>query len=138
VSNIFRKAQNEMEFIIFYGKLCEEMMKLELKLRGHGVTKSRMKNSLFRKNLINSCKECFERFFNKEDKEKTLNDPEKSILYKMHLFGNLEFVGELYRRKIVSESLMGKIFEPLLEGESEDFYVEGAICLMNKVGLDFE
>ena len=30
VSNIFRKAIREKEYCIFYGELCEKMMKMEL------------------------------------------------------------------------------------------------------------
>ena len=33
VNNIFRKAQVEKEYCIFYGELCEKMIKLELSLR---------------------------------------------------------------------------------------------------------
>lgn len=33
VQNIFRKAQVEKEYCIFYGDLCERMIKLELSLR---------------------------------------------------------------------------------------------------------
>jgi hypothetical protein len=34
VSNIFRKAQMEKEYIIFYGTLCEDLIRNELILRG--------------------------------------------------------------------------------------------------------
>jgi len=59
------------------------------------------------------------------------------------LFGNIEFVGELYRRKILPQSTLISVFESLL-GMSEvndkidDFIMEGAVNLMNKVGENFE
>jgi hypothetical protein len=34
VETIFRKAQNEKEYCTFYGNLCENIIKLELKLQG--------------------------------------------------------------------------------------------------------
>ena len=34
ILNIFRKAQLEKEYTIFYGKLCENLIKMELNLRG--------------------------------------------------------------------------------------------------------
>lgn len=34
VDSIFRKAQNEKEYCNFYGELCENLIKLELKLKG--------------------------------------------------------------------------------------------------------
>jgi len=59
------------------------------------------------------------------------------------LFGNIEFVGELYRRKILPQSTLISVFDSLL-GMSEvndkinDFIMEGAVNLMNKVGENFE
>jgi len=59
------------------------------------------------------------------------------------LFGNIEFVGELYRRKILPESTLISVFESLL-GISEtnevadDLVIEGAVNLMNKVGMNFQ
>ena len=34
VENLFKKAQNEEEYCIFYGELCEKIIRLELILRG--------------------------------------------------------------------------------------------------------
>jgi hypothetical protein len=45
VDNIFRKAQIEKEFTIFYGKLCEELTTLEINLRDETKKLSNMKNS---------------------------------------------------------------------------------------------
>jgi len=56
VENIFRKAQLEKEYTIFYGQLCEEMISLELKLRNEAAKIANMKNSQFRKTLFNVCK----------------------------------------------------------------------------------
>jgi len=45
VENIFRKAQLEKEYCIFYGELCEKMIKLELSLRDEEIQIKNMKNS---------------------------------------------------------------------------------------------
>ena len=95
-----------------------------------------MNKSVFRKNLIEACQSCFNKFFESEERQK-LNDPEKSILFKDRLFGNLEFVGELFRRNILSESTLNGIFGQLTD-EVCDFTIEGAIVLMNKIGFNFE
>ena len=34
VNNIVRKAQKENQFCIFYGELCEKLIKTELDLKG--------------------------------------------------------------------------------------------------------
>lgn len=136
VQNIFRKAQDEKQFIIVYGELCEKLIKLELDLKGEKKSKSNMSKSVFRKNLIEACQSCFMRFFEPEERQK-LNDPEKSILFKDRLFGNIEFVGELFRRNILSENTLNGIFGQLTD-EVCDFTIEGAIVLMNKIGFNFE
>ena len=62
ILNIFRKAQVEKD-IIFYGKLCEILIKMELDLRGIEPKINSMKESLLRKTLLKCCKEFFEKFF---------------------------------------------------------------------------
>lgn len=136
MQNIFRKAQDEKQFIIVYGELCEKLIKLELDLKGEKKSKSNMNKSVFRIKLIEACQSCFMKFFQPEERQK-LNDPEKSILFKEHLFGNIEFVGELFRRGILSESTLNGIFKRLTD-EVCDFTIEGAIVLMNKIGHTFE
>lgn len=64
-------------------------------------------------------------------------------MFKQKLFGNNEFVGELFRRKILPESTLCHVFEALLgiselNPQVDDLVVEGAINLMDKVGLCFE
>lgn len=143
VNNIFRKAQEEKLFCIFYGQICEEIIHLELKLRGMDNSRANLKNSKFRKSLFEVCKNCFEKFFDPEEKEKQNNDPESAVLFKLKLFGNIEFVGELYRRKILPEATLVTVFESLLgmnetNDKANDLTVEGAVNLMNKVGQTFE
>lgn len=120
--NVFRKAQMERDYIIFYGKLCEALIVRELELKSLDQTRGNMKNSKFRTQLFEHCKICFQKFFEKEEKKKhtdILNKPadksamtreerdkytddfERAIIFQTKLFGNIEFVGELYRRKIL-------------------------------------
>ena len=64
----------------------------------------------------------------------------------MRLFGNIEFVGELYIRKILREPTLISVFKQLLalneevfeEFEATDQTIEGAINLMYKCGYAFE
>jgi len=93
--------------------------------------------------LFNVCKVCFEKFFDNEEIEKSKANLEATLKFQQKLFGNIEFVGELYRRKILPQSTLISVFESLL-GMSEvndtinDFIMEGAVNLMNKVGENFE
>ncbi len=70
VQNIFRKAQLEKEYCIFYGQLCENIIKLETGLRGLEIKIRNTSKSLFRAKLLEVCKQCFEKFFDGEEKAK--------------------------------------------------------------------
>lgn len=72
-----------------------------------------------------------------------MSDLEAATIFKTKLFGNIEFVGELYRRKILPENTLKHVFETLLgmaddSLDVDDLTIEGAVNLMEKVGLVFE
>lgn len=78
-----------------------------------------------------------------EERKKHENDMEKQLLFQQKLYGNIEFVGELYRRKILPENILVSVFKSLLgfsemNEEVDDLIVEAAINLMNKVGQNYE
>ena len=79
VETIFRKAQNEKEYCLFYGELCERIIRLELSLRGLQAKIKTIKESNFRKALLNNCKNSFNQFFNEDikDKRKTMDEEEQ-------------------------------------------------------------
>jgi hypothetical protein len=60
VDTILRKSQNEKQYCVFYGELCEKFIKLELILRGLASTKKNIKSSLFRKTLLSNCRASFD------------------------------------------------------------------------------
>ena len=69
IDNIIRKAQMENDYNIFYGQLCEDLMRLELNLKGLEPKMNNMKNSEFREALFDSCKDTFEKFFQSDEKK---------------------------------------------------------------------
>jgi len=143
VRNTFKKAIKEREYCIFYGELCEKMMKLELKLMDLDAAIKNMKRSAYRQSLLVACKETFEQFFDEGVRERETTHPERAANFIESLFGNVEFVGELYRRKILPHTILVNIFESLLgmndtNPHPDDLTVEAAIKLMNKVGQKFE
>lgn len=101
VKSVFKKAIREKSYCIFYGELCEKMMKLELNLMDLDIKIGNMKHSIFRKQLLHACKETFENFFDLELRKRETEDKEKKANFEEKLFGNMEFVGELFRRKIL-------------------------------------
>ena len=63
VENIFRKAQNEKQYCIFYGELCENLIRTELNIKGESLKVSNLKQSDLRSLLLNYCRTSFEDFF---------------------------------------------------------------------------
>jgi hypothetical protein len=69
-------------------------------------------------------------------------DEEKILRLKGSLFGNIYFVGEIYNRKLVQDSIILSVFDMLLGVETQedhltlinDTTVEGAVVLMEKIG----
>ena len=64
------------------------------------------------------------------------------LKFKSRLFGNIYFVGELFRRGLLQESIILSVFDMLMVVESNDTQldfvndntVEGAVVLMEKIG----
>jgi len=64
------------------------------------------------------------------------------LKFKSRLFGNINFVGELFRRGLLVESIILSVFDMLMAVESNDAQldfvndntVEGAVVLMEKIG----
>jgi CRISPR/Cas system CSM-associated protein Csm3 (group 7 of RAMP superfamily) len=121
------------------------MMKLELDLMDHNDKISNMRYSVFRTKILAECRNTFENFFDTEMRKIETSNDEKTANFVEKLFGNMEFVGELFRRKILPVSTLLMIFGSLLAITNEtnkigidDLTVEAAINLMNKVGPRFE
>lgn len=79
------------------------------------------------------------------DKDELKKLKEKALIFKLQLFGNIEFVGELYIRKILLDKTLVSVFEQLLgldegifESKATDQTIEGAINLMLKCGFSYE
>lgn len=98
---------------------------------------------MFRRSLLKYCKDSFNQFFTEETKLLFLSkDEENKFKFTTRLFGNIKFVGELFRRKLVLESIILQVFDMLLgiftKGDRlafiNDNTVEGAVVLMEKIG----
>ena len=101
---------------------CSDIVKLELEMKGIEPRKANVKFCDFRKMLLEFCKASFELFFQVETEEKkkeleSKTDDERTEIQfkkKHRLFGNIDFVGELYKRFIISEGILKSVFSQLL------------------------
>ena len=94
-------------------------MKLELEMKGLDPKKSNIRQCDFRTKLLEYCRDSFEMFFKnedeKEEKEESAEDKaEKALKKKEKLFGNIHFVGELYKRYLIADGIVKTVFTNLL------------------------
>lgn len=119
-------------------------------MRGIKSTVANIKHSSFRKQLLTYCRESFEVLLTspltEEQKEgETEDDRQEREFRKKHkLFGNIEFVGELYKSQIVNDNVISQVFSSLLgikqqsdESLNENTF-EAALRLISKLGPTFE
>ena len=73
--------------------------------------------------------------------EKIKDDKEEVFKFRTRLFGNILFVGELFKRDLLAETIVLSVFDMLLATTNKDQEklvnddtVEGACTLMNKIG----
>jgi hypothetical protein len=142
VSNLVRKAQTEREYCIFYGQVTQQIIRTEIELRGFEATFKNKKVSKIRLFLIEEIKTTFNTFIDQETREKSRVDLDRQLKFQERMFGNIEFAGELFRRKILPKEPLFSIFEALLKCEEpeveNDLSVEASVNLINKVGLILE
>lgn len=116
------------------------MITLELKLKDLKTTTKTMSKSQFRSVLINHCKKSFDQFFSNDAKKiEETKDDVKLYKFKLQLFNNIKFIGELYRRTLLFESIIIDVSKKLLGLKGDinsvtDDTVEGAEKLMEKIG----
>lgn len=111
-------------------------------MRGLDATLKTQKVSTIRLKLIEEIKSTFNTFTDIQTREKSRVDLDRQLKFQDRMFGNIEFAGELFRRKILPKEPLFSIFEALLRCEDSelenDLSVEAAINLINKVGLILE
>ena len=104
----------------------------------------------FRKQLLQYCKNSFEALLNTPITEELKEDEteedrlEREFRTKHKLFGNIDFVGEIYKKGLLSESILQSVFNTLLgfnqisDANVNDNTIDAAIKLINKLGFTLE
>lgn len=149
---IFEKAISEPNFSVAYANMCRCLMGLKVPTTDKpGVTVN------FRKLLLNRCQKEFEKdkdddeVFEKKQKEldaatlpeeKTrLNDElvEAKDAARRRSMGNIKFIGELFKLKMLTEAIMHDCVVKLLKNHDEES-LECLCRLLSTIGkdLDFE
>uniref|UniRef100_A0A1A7WC98 Eukaryotic translation initiation factor 4 gamma, 1 n=3 Tax=Iconisemion striatum TaxID=60296 RepID=A0A1A7WC98_9TELE len=148
---IFEKAISEPNFCVAYANMCRCLINLKppADKAGNQVT--------FRKLLLNRCQKEFEKdqdddeFFEKKQKElEAAKDDEERERLRVELeetrdkarrrsLGNIKFIGELFKLKMLTEAIMHDCVVKLLKNHDEES-LECLCRLLSTIGkdLDFE
>lgn len=136
----------------FYSKLCSTIVKIDLESQGKKAIPGNLKFCVFRKKLLDYCRGCFEEIFKRKEfedlkaeaeaagKTYSMADFRDEQMKRQHkLFGNIEFIGELYTCFLLRGDTARSIFEHLLHPDCFlDDTVEAAIKFIEKIGPSIE
>ena len=144
---LFQKAINEKAFVNLYAKLCKELdnslpQRMENK-QNDGKT-NKKDPSVFRNKLLDKCREIFKIDNNTKINEyiKETDPYEREIKLKKFILGNVNFIGELIRNKLMSrKNVYGCINNLFKRFEKEGgdrqlklINLEGIVILIDKFG----
>lgn len=142
VKTIFRKAAAEPIYVSFYATLCSDIVRLELEMKGYEPKKSNVKHCSFRTQLLSFCRDNFTEIFDMGNKIAEMTDDEEKFKHKEKLYGNIDFIGALYKSFLLPENVVFQVLISLLSMEENsvkkaaptDDMLEAALKFILKVG----
>ncbi|KAJ7520114.1 hypothetical protein O6H91_20G066900 [Diphasiastrum complanatum] len=140
ISQIFDKALMEPTFCEMYAKFCVQLAQELPEFNENGVKVT------FRRVLLNKCQEEFERGEREQEEAEKEEDgqiiltkeerEEKKVRARRRMLGNIRFIGELYKKSMLTERIMHECIKKLLgeyqNPEEED--IEALCKLMTTIG----
>jgi len=155
IALIFEKAISEPGFSVAYANMCrvltDQFNKVPVSGDEGGQTVT------FRKILLNKCQTEFEKETSDEkqlavDRSKTFEKEEerkswlaeldyREMMNRRRMLGNIRFIGELYKLKMISEPIMHDCIYKLLKAEKQDSLEDQLECLcklLTTIGKDLD
>ncbi|KAI6682477.1 hypothetical protein NL676_036358, partial [Syzygium grande] len=115
---IYEKAVQEPTFCPLYARLCSD---LHIKLPSFPSDEAGGEDITFRRALLNKCQEEFEGADNLKEEVRQMTAPEQELeqrenktMVKLRYVGNIRFIGELLKHRMVSKNIFHHIVQELL------------------------
>ncbi|KAK3538854.1 hypothetical protein QTP86_017973, partial [Hemibagrus guttatus] len=121
VDLVFKKAVSEPDFSVTYANMCRYFMWLEVPTSDNSGASVNL-----RRLLLNRCQKEFQRDKDDEEKQKELDAPtEEEVQQRVnaarcHSLGNVKFIGELFKLKMMKEQVMHVCIVKLLKDQDEE------------------
>ncbi|KAL9228806.1 hypothetical protein vseg_004346 [Gypsophila vaccaria] len=139
ISQIFDKALMEPTFCEMYSNFCQHLASElpELSVDNQKIT--------FRRLLLNKCQEEFERGEREEEevnkdegetKQTEQEKEEKRLQVRRRMLGNIRLIGELYKKRMLTERIMHECIKKLLGNyqNADEENIEALCKLMSTIG----
>jgi len=141
VKTIFEKACDETSFSILYAKLCDYAQKNtinEYLIENQKNNKSIDIRTIFKRVIINLCQSNFyNQNSNKEDEIRQLRKKKK-------ILGNIKFIGDLFKAKLIHESIVHHIIWNFLKPNknssqnTQTLGLEGCVKFFQTIGMEID
>jgi len=156
---IFEKAVGEPGFSVAYAHMCRKLSEaFKAPVTQQTVDGKVVASTVtFRKILLNKCQKEFEKdssdekeleesrnkVFEKEDERKAWKEELdlKEMLNRRRMLGNIRFIGELFKLKMISENIMHNCIIKLLRAEKQESLEDQLECLcklLATIGKDLD
>jgi translation initiation factor 4G len=140
INQIFDKALTEPQFSKMYAELCLKVQPACPEFEDNG------KKQNFRRLLLNRCQKEFEKKTQLDDDADTLSPEQKElkeIKAKTRMFGNIIFIGELFKLKMLTDKIMHgcvivTLLPPVGQGQPSHEDLEALCKLMSTVGKQLD
>lgn len=147
VKTIFEKACDETNFSILYARLCDYAQKNTI---NEYFIKKEKNNDIIKKNKTTDIRTIFKRviinlcqsnFYNKNSKKE---DEVRQLRKKKKILGNIKFIGDLFKEKLIHESIIHHIIWNFLKPNknssqnTQTLGLEGCVKFFQTIGMELD
>mmetsp|Transcript_33826 Transcript_33826/g.95174 ORF Transcript_33826/g.95174 Transcript_33826/m.95174 type:complete len:1659 (-) Transcript_33826:37-5013(-) len=140
IAAVFEKALLEPGYCAMYADLCVKVSQKAEKVTVEG------KDKTFMQILLNKCQEKFEKrvSYEKTPEDEELDEEEweeKLYMIRYRVLGNITFIGELFKKKMLVEKIMHGAIQILISRAVNEYSGEDVECLclmLTNIGRDLD